>query len=376
MRTATPLVTSHRLVGQLGHVGGDLHALGPWGLVRHVRVGAERRPLRLVSPHSAVLLASGGYERAAAALGLAGAGATPRLLADCRSRSGATSTASPRGRGEQAARATRVTRAPSRCRRAPPIGHALVADARPRSAPRGSKQPGPELARSRPWRSASTGGPMKQSSSAWVGCSCTVAGVDHPATFGQRALGRGAGRASGATIIGVVPMPQRFDGVAAGLSALFHRRRSTPRAASTSRPTVVWPAVSNESRVRVDSSKNSVATTRPRRVGTFRMARRSPQRTPRDTQDLGCRRGENRRWTTVRPIEAAVRGSTPARGRCRSPVLQEPISTPPRDVDLSSRRVGRFLADEVGPDGKLAMARSTMTASCTARARPKVAQVR
>ena len=65
-------------------------------------------------------------------------------------------------------------------------------------------------------------------------------------------------------------------------------------------------AVSKESRVRVDSSKNRVATTRPRRVGTLGMARRSTSAKASATRRTsampsGPRSATDRRCVTAAP---------------------------------------------------------------------------
>ena len=93
-------------------------------------------------------------------------------------------------------------------------------------------------------------------------------------------------------------------------------------------------AVSKESRVRVDSSKKSVATTLPRSVG--HLGHRAPL-------DLGERLGH------AQDLGDAVgaRGRRPrggARGVLRHLSSRVPIQTPSSPTStISSRRVGRFL---------------------------------
>ena len=98
--------------------------------------------------------------------------------------------------------------------------------------------------------------------------------------------------------------------------------------------------------MRVDSSKKSVATTLPRRVGTLGTERRS----------TSAKASATRR-TSAMPVGPEVGD----RERCsRSPrhlSSRVPIQTPSSPTStISSRRVGQVLAHVVGADGQLAVA--------------------
>ena len=121
-------------------------------------------------------------------------------------------------------------------------------------------------------------------------------------------------------------------------------------------------AVSKESRVRVDSSKKRVATTLPRSVGTLGIERRSTSANASAT-----------RRTSAMP-------SAPPRSATERQVLGPALTGPPGSRSRRRRRPrrpspragsGRFLPTKSGRMGSSRWPRSTMTASWTARARPK-----
>ena len=92
-------------------------------------------------------------------------------------------------------------------------------------------------------------------------------------------------------------------------------------------------AVSKDSRVRVESSKNKVATVRPRRVGTLGLA------APTDL-DEGV--GDPQHLGDVLPVE--VLHAQEVGGERAHRLTSSPMQTPSSDTStISSRRVGRFL---------------------------------
>ncbi len=107
-------------------------------------------------------------------------------------------------------------------------------------------------------------------------------------------------------------------------------------------------AVSKESRVRVDSSKNKVATTLPRSVGTLGMERRSTSANASATRRTSAMPSA----PEVRDREEVGPDGDPRRGRQLLLGLGDrahlatsvPIATPSSVTStISSRRVGRFL---------------------------------
>ena len=124
-------------------------------------------------------------------------------------------------------------------------------------------------------------------------------------------------------------------------------------------------AVSNESRVRVEVSKNTVATVFPRSAGHLR---------DRPLGDLGEGVGEAehaRRCPRGRGPSIESRCRRAGTVICRPPRTSSPMLTPSSLTSTSSsRRVGRFLPTKSGRIGSSRWPRSTITASWTARARP------
>ena len=155
-----------------------------------------------------------------------------------------------------------------------------------------------------------------------------------------------------------MPMASTVSTVSRRLSPFLTDELATARESTSADSRLA--AVSKESRVRVDSSKNRVATTLPRRVGTLGTERRS----------TSAKASATRRTSAMPSApEVGHREQVRRAGHLSSRV---PIQTPSSPTStISSRRVGRFLPTKSGRMGSSRWPRSTMTASWTARARPK-----
>src|ERR1700727_493819 len=119
-------------------------------------------------------------------------------------------------------------------------------------------------------------------------------------------------------MMAAIPMASTVSTVSRRLSPFFTDELATASESTSAERRLA--AVSNERRVRVDSSKKSVATTLPRRVGTLRIDRRS----------------------------RAGAGGASSLGLQRSD--PDPFVT---DVDHLFASGGQVLADVVGTDGQL-----------------------
>ena len=140
-----------------------------------------------------------------------------------------------------------------------------------------------------------------------------------------------------------MPMASTVSTVSRRLSPFFTEELATASESTSAESRLA--AVSKESRVRVDSSKKSVATTLPRSVGTLGTERRS----------TSAKASATRR-TSAMPSRPEVGDGEEVLGR---PVTCPPAADPDAvvaDVDhlLAPRR--EVLAHVVGPDGKLAVA--------------------
>ena len=127
-----------------------------------------------------------------------------------------------------------------------------------------------------------------------------------------------------------MPMASTVSTVSRRLSPFFTDELATASDSTSAESRLA--AVSKESRVRVDSSKKSVATTLPRRVGTLGIERRSTSAKASATRRTSAMPSGPRSAT-----ESRCRGN----GHLSSRV---PIQTPSSPTStISSRRVGRFL---------------------------------
>ena len=106
-----------------------------------------------------------------------------------------------------------------------------------------------------------------------------------------------------------------------------------PAAKESTSADIRLAAVSKDIRVRVESSKNRVATVRPRRAGTFGLARRPTSANESATSST----------STIPSRVEVVHAEQVSRERAHRPT-RSPRETPSSDTStISSRRVGRFL---------------------------------
>ena len=162
-------------------------------------------------------------------------------------------------------------------------------------------------------RSARTWRTVKQSMSAWVGCSCQPSpALMTRARVAQRATWCGAPEEEWRMIRASMPRASMVSTVSRSDSPFLTEELATAseRTSADSR----LAAVSKERRVRVDSSKKRVATTLPRRVGTLGTERRSTS-----AKDSATRRTSampsSPRSATDRRCWGRVTGSPTSRSR-------------------------------------------------------------
>ena len=174
-----------------------------------------------------------------------------------------------------------------------------------------------------------------------------VAGVDDAGVGPAGDLPRHAGRAV-ADDDGVDAHRRRcVSTVSRRLSPLFTLDEPTPRRSSC-RPTAAWPRSRSDSRVRVESSKNSDTTVLPRSAGTFGIGRRV---------DLDHVVGQVEQLDEVRraPSSSIERRCCVVMAVARSTLADARRRRASRRP--SSSRAGRqVLAHVVGPDRQLAVA--------------------
>ena len=146
----------------------------------------------------------------------------------------------------------------------------------------------------------------------------------------QLAIWAGTPEEAWRTIMASMPMASTVSTVSRNDSPFF--KEDEPAAKERTSADIRLAAVSNDIRVRVESSKNRVATVRPRRVGTFGLARRPTSAKESATrQHLGDVVGGQ-------VVDAEQVGGERAHRTTRSP-----RATPSSDTStISSRRVGRF----------------------------------
>ena len=106
-----------------------------------------------------------------------------------------------------------------------------------------------------------------------------------------------------------------------------------PAAKESTSADIRLAAVSKDMRVRVESSKNRVATVRPRRVGTFGLARR-----PTSAKESVTRR------TSAISVGTEIVDAEQVGGERAHRLTRSPSDTPSSETStISSRLVGRFL---------------------------------
>ena len=170
---------------------------------------------------------------------------------------------------------------------------------------------------------------VKQSRRAWVGCSCQPSPALITEQSTHEATCQGTPADEWRTTMASTPMASMVCTVSRSDSPFFTDDVDTEKfMVSADRPLA---AASNDSRVRVDSSKKRETTVLPRRAGTLGMARWLTS-----TKESLTR--------STSSIPSAPRSATDRRCPRRPRHCFTPTSTPSsRTSTTSSRRVGRFL---------------------------------
>ena len=141
-----------------------------------------------------------------------------------------------------------------------------------------------------------------------------------------------------------MPMASMVSTVSRSDSPFFSDEE--PAAKESTSADIRLAAVSKDMRVRVESSKNRVATVRPRRAGTLGLARR-----PTSTKESATR-STSADPLGVEVVHAEQVGGERAHRLTSSPERHAVVG----DVDHLVPAGGQVLAHVVGPDGQLAVA--------------------